>query len=212
MRYLLGEWLVDVATDLAGKCALIALALTFIERCILDERPASWLVAGRRGSGKTTALKMIFEARTGQPTVAAGGSSIEEERRKALHSYLIGGVPYILWNNIPRGATISCPHIERALTSKYYEDRTLGASETVRTAATSIIAFTGKQHRPEGRPSEPLAHRTSRRRPGGPGKPGVQAPGPDRMDTRESDQAAGNVHPAGALHRPAGESDARPAS
>ena len=150
MRFLLDEWLVDVAADLSGKCTLIALALSFIERLILNERPAFWVVAGRRSAGKTTTLKMLFEVLTAQITIAMSWSPLQEERRKALHSYLIGGAAYILYDNIPRGSGISCPHIERALTSKYYEDRRLGASETVRTAATTLICFTGNNVGPKG--------------------------------------------------------------
>ena len=39
MRFLTEEWLADVATDYAGKCSLIAMALTMIERSLLDQRP-----------------------------------------------------------------------------------------------------------------------------------------------------------------------------
>ena len=47
---------VDVATDYAGKCTIIAAALTMIERSLLDQRPAFFVTAGRRGGGKTTTL------------------------------------------------------------------------------------------------------------------------------------------------------------
>jgi hypothetical protein len=56
LRFLLTEWLCDVATDFTGKCTLVALALTIIERSLLDERPTFFVTAGRRGGGKTTAL------------------------------------------------------------------------------------------------------------------------------------------------------------
>jgi hypothetical protein len=150
MRYLMDDWLGDVATSLSGKCVLIALGMTIIERIVIDERPTFWVTAGRRGSGKTTALRMVIEAITGIPAAAAAWSPNEEERRKALHSFLIAGVSYILWDNIPRGAQISCPHIERACTSKYYEDRKLGASETVRASAATVIMFTGDNVGPKG--------------------------------------------------------------
>jgi hypothetical protein len=150
MRYLMDDWLGDVATSLSGKCVLIALGMTIIERIVIDERPTFWVTAGRRGSGKTTALRMVIEAITGIPAAAAAWSPNEEERRKALHSFLIAGVSYILWDNIPRGAQISCPHIERACTSKYYEDRKLGASETVRASAATVIMFTDNNVGPKG--------------------------------------------------------------
>jgi hypothetical protein len=65
MRFLCDEWLCDVATDYTGKCTLIAAALTIIERSLLDERPAFFVTAGRRGGGKTTLLYMLIMAVTG---------------------------------------------------------------------------------------------------------------------------------------------------
>jgi hypothetical protein len=60
-----------------------------------------------------------------------------------LLAYYMVGVSYILWDNIPRGARITCPHIERSCTSAYYTDRKLGVSETVATAAGAVHLFTG---------------------------------------------------------------------
>ena len=59
--------------------------------------------------------QMLIKAVTGDWPAAAAWSSNEEERRKALLSYFLSGVSYILWDNIPRGAQISCPHIEKVL-------------------------------------------------------------------------------------------------
>ena len=124
MRFLTDEWLVDVAADYAGKCILIAAALTIIERSLLPDRPAFWVTAGRRGGGKTTALIMLLMAATGMRPSAAAWSPNEEERRKALLSYLLAAVPAIVWDNIPRGTQISCPHIEKSCTTALYSDRT----------------------------------------------------------------------------------------
>lgn len=74
---------------------------------------------------------------------ASAWSSNEEERRKALLSYFLFGVAYILWDNIPRGSQLSCPHIEKSCTAKFYIDRKLGVSEAVATAASAIHFFTG---------------------------------------------------------------------
>ena len=86
---------------------------------------------------------MLIKAVTGIWPAAAAWSSNEEERRKALLSYFLSGVSYILWDNIPRGTQISCPHIERSCTSAFYVDRRLGVSEAIRTAAGAIHLFTG---------------------------------------------------------------------
>ena len=143
MEFLCDQWLVDVATDYVGKCTIITAALTLIERSLLPDRPCFFVTAGRRGGGKTTTLTMLIMAVTGLRPAAAAWSTNEEERRKALMSYFLYGVAYILWDNIARGTQISCPHIEKSCTSAYYSDRKLGVSEMVCTAASTIHFFTG---------------------------------------------------------------------
>jgi hypothetical protein len=143
MEFLCNEWLVDVSTDHVGKALLIAAALTLIERSLLPERPCFFVTAGRRGNGKTTTIIMLIMAVIGDMPAASAWSSNEEERRKALMAQLIEGPAYILWDNIPRGLQIACPHIERACTSTYYSDRRLGVSEIASAAAATIHFFTG---------------------------------------------------------------------
>ena len=150
MQFLCDDWLCDVATDYVGKCTIIAAALTLIERSLLDQRPAFFVTAGRRGGGKTTTLVMLIKAVTGIWPAAAAWSTNEEERRKALLSYFLYGVAYILWDNIARGTQISCPHIEKSCTAAYYADRKLGVSEMVATAASTIHLFTGNNIGPKG--------------------------------------------------------------
>jgi hypothetical protein len=150
MRFLTDEWLVDVAANYAGKCIVIAIALTILERSLLDQRPAFFVTAGRRGGGKTTTLTMLIKAITGVLPAAAAWSSNEEERRKALLSYFLYGAPYILWDNIARGTQISCPHIEKSCTAAYYADRKLSVSETIATAASVIHLFTANNIGPRG--------------------------------------------------------------
>jgi hypothetical protein len=150
MNFLCDDWLVDVNTDYDGKCILIALALTLIDRSLLPDRPAFFVTAGRRGGGKTTTLIMLIVAVTGIMPAAAAWSTNEEERRKALLAYFLYGVPYILWDNIARGSQISCPHIEKSCTASYYADRKLGVSEMVATAASTIHIFTGNNIAPSG--------------------------------------------------------------
>ncbi len=150
MRFLTDEWLVDVAVDYAGKCILIAAILTILERAVLPERPAFFVTAGQRGGGKTTALQMLFLAATGCRAAAAAWSPNEEERRKCLFSYLGEGVPGVVWDNIPRGSTISCPSIEKSLTAPVYSDRVLGQTGTRTVPATTVNFFTGNNIAPRG--------------------------------------------------------------
>jgi hypothetical protein len=150
LEFLINDWLVDVPTTFQGKCGLIALALTIIQRNQLPNRPVFWVTAGRRGGGKTTALSMVILAVTGVLPAAAAWSPSGEERRKALFAYLLEGIPCLVWDNIPHGAFISCPHIARSCTTAWYTDRKLGVSEAIATAASTIQAFTGNNCGPKG--------------------------------------------------------------
>jgi hypothetical protein len=67
-----------------------------------------------------------------------------------LLSYFLCGVSYIIWDNIPRGTQISCPHVEKSCTAAFYSDRRLGVSEVVATAASTIHFFTGNNIGPRG--------------------------------------------------------------
>ena len=150
MRILTHEWLCDVATNYKGRCIIIACALTIIERALLTMRPAFFFYAGKRGGGKTTTINMVATAALGQPAAAAAWSPNEEERRKALFAYFLEGVPFLVWDNIARGTTISCPSIEKSLTSELYADRILGESQHKLVPATTIQAFTGNNIAPRG--------------------------------------------------------------
>ena len=150
LRFLCDRWLVDVAADFAGKCLILALCLTIIERMLLPERPCFFFTAGQRGTGKTTALHMVSQAVLGYEAVAAAWSPGPEERRKALFAYLETALPLLIWDNIKRGSTVSCPSIEKALTTEIYSDRVLGFSEIRRVPAYTVQAFTGNNIAPRG--------------------------------------------------------------
>lgn len=143
MRFLTDDWLVDVATDYEGKCVLIALALTVLERLLLPERPAYIVTAGQRGGGKTTAVHMISLAVLGHRAAAVAWSTSEEERRKALFAFLAAALPLIVWDNIARGTAISCPSTEKALTAETYTDRVLGETDYRTVPASTVMGFTG---------------------------------------------------------------------
>jgi hypothetical protein len=150
LNFLLNEWLVDVALDTVGKCVAVLLALTLLQRALLPERPAFFVTAGQRGGGKTTLISMIITAVLGRHATAAAWSDSVEERKKALFSYLRQGVASLVWDNISRGSTISCPHIEAALTASEISDRVLGVSCVETVPATTVQIFTGNSIAPRG--------------------------------------------------------------
>jgi hypothetical protein len=150
LRFLLDEWLVDVALGPVGKAVAIMLAMTLIERPVLPERPAFFVTAGQRGGGKTTLISMITLAVLGRRAAAAAWSWKHEERRKALFAYLRQGVACLVWDNIARGSSISCPHIEAALTAAETSDRVLGVSTVETMPSTTVQIFTGNSILPRG--------------------------------------------------------------
>jgi hypothetical protein len=150
LKFLLDEWLVDVALDHVGKCVAILLALTLLQRALLPERPAFFVTAGQRGGGKTTLVNMIIAAVLGRRAAAASWSDNTEERKKALFSYLRQSVAALVWDNIARGANISCPHIEAALTASEISDRVLGVSCVETVPASTVQIFTGNSIAPRG--------------------------------------------------------------
>ena len=93
---------------------------------------------------------MLIRAVTGIAMAAAAWSPSEEERRKALLSYLIAGMGYIGWDNIPAGSLLTCPHIEKSCTASHYTDRRLGVSETLMVASSIVHIFTGNNIGPRG--------------------------------------------------------------
>jgi hypothetical protein len=150
LRFLLDEWLIDVALSPVGKAVAIMLALTLIERPVLPERPAFFVTAGQRGGGKTTLIIMVIIAVLGRRAAAAAWSWNHEERRKALFAYLRQGVACLVWDNIARGSAISCPYIEAALTAAETSDRVLGVSTIETVSSTTVQIFTGNSILPRG--------------------------------------------------------------
>jgi hypothetical protein len=143
IRFLVDEWLCDVLMSFADKCIIITKALSILERAILPERPMYAVSAPLRGGGKTTLFNMIAMAILGAPAAATEWSNDEAERAKAIFSLLRQGVPFILFDNIPRGTVISCPTIEKISTSMEYTNRVLRESRVETVSCASIFGFTG---------------------------------------------------------------------
>ena len=150
LRWLLDEWLVDVNAGTTGRLLALMLCLSMLERVLLKERPAWFVTAGHRGGGKTTLIIMLTIAVFGRMAAAANWSDSAEERRKALFSYLRQSVAVLCWDNIPRGAKITDPSIEKALTSAEVSDRVLGESVFETAPGGTIQVFTGNSIGPKG--------------------------------------------------------------
>jgi hypothetical protein len=143
ITFLVDEWLCDVLMPFAHKCIIIALALSILERALIPDRPGFIVSAGKRGGGKTTLLHMIALAISGARAAATAWANSEEERAKAIFSLLLQGVPFVVFDNIPRGTTISSPTIEKIATATEYTDRVLGASRNETVSCATIFCWTG---------------------------------------------------------------------
>lgn len=150
MDFLCNAWLCDVATDFKGKCILVSCALSIIERVLLPQRPIFVVSAGKRGGGKTTVIRLLCLAVTGKTPPAAAWSASEEERRKAILGYLSEGLPCLVWDNLPVGASISCPTIDKVSTSASYSDRVLKQTDNRTVPTYTIMIFTGNNVTPCG--------------------------------------------------------------
>jgi hypothetical protein len=143
MNFLTDEWLCDVQTEYAGKCVLISMALSILQRALFSARPMYNVTAGKAEGGKTTATNMVSCAVTGSPAAAAAWSNDPEERRKTIFALSRQNLPMVVFDNIPRGYSISCSHLEKALTAEVIEDRVLGTSDTEVAPSSTIFIITG---------------------------------------------------------------------
>jgi hypothetical protein len=150
MLFLINEWLIDVPMSIHGKCILIGIALNIIERWMFTGMPANFVTAGKRGGGKTTLLHMISLAVLGKLAAAMAWSRDQEERKKALFAAFLQDAPFIVWDNIAAGSSLSCTSIEAALTSGELQDRLLGKSKIITVPCASVPAFTGNNIQPRG--------------------------------------------------------------
>jgi hypothetical protein len=150
MRFLTDEWLCDVATDYSGKCVIIAAALTISRTRSLAGAAGILRDRGTARWRQNDDTADVVPRRNRHTRSCSGVSTSEEEIRKCLFAYLSAGVAAVVWDNIPRGATISCPSIEKCLTAALYSDRVLGESETRTVPAMTVVLFTGNNIAPRG--------------------------------------------------------------
>ena len=140
----------------------------------------------------------------GRYAAATGWSSSEEERQKALFSYLVGGVPLIVWDNIKKGTNVSSEAVDRSLTSPDYQLRILGKSQGSQGERERHSMLDRQRHRPERRSGQAMLRRHAPRLAGRSREQDVQAPEPGRLEPRQPGQ-----DPVGAVHAPVPAAPAR---
>jgi hypothetical protein len=145
--WLRDTWLKDVAFKDRTKDPVkaVALALTVIERSLLDARPQFLVTGDMPGGGKSTLINMLIAAITGHPAPASAWTDDEEERKKNIFSFCRSAAPAIVFDNIQRGTVIDCPHLAKLATTAEIRDRVLGESRDEDAPARTVIIFNGNR-------------------------------------------------------------------
>jgi len=136
----------DIFADFKFKnhgsmAAIYALLLTLICRpSINDNIPAFVIKAATPGTGKTLLAGAIIRIITGRDAVTANWETNEEELAKDMHSRLLAGQEYIIFDNI--NVKIKSGTIAQILTSGIFSKRILGQSKNQEVQCNSTIIFT----------------------------------------------------------------------
>jgi hypothetical protein len=143
--WLRDDWLKEVAFRDPKKDAVkaIALALTIVERSLLDARPQFLVTGDMPGGGKSTLINMLLASVTGHPAPASAWTDDEEERKKAIFSFCRAAAPGIVFDNVKRGTVIDCPHLAKLATTAEIRDRVLGESRDEDAPAKTVIILNG---------------------------------------------------------------------
>lgn len=131
--------------DEASRANAIGFLVTLIARPILSGCvPLAVVVAPMQGTGKTFLPMLCALITTGRFAAAAiPKRNAEEEWRKAITAHFRRADELVVLDNFPPRARLDSPNLAAALTSEYWEDRVLGASNIVRLSTRKTWAVTG---------------------------------------------------------------------
>jgi hypothetical protein len=130
--------------DKVSKAVALSLLLTSVVRRSMDIAPVYGIDADDAEAGKTTLAKVGGALATGRDIEVQAYASNVEERDKLLPALLLGGNPYLLFDNLPDGCIIEGAEMEKIITSATYESRPFGKNDVTRTMPTNAtMVFTG---------------------------------------------------------------------
>lgn len=109
----------------------------------MDRAPAFLITAPIMGSGKTSLVTFASRAIHGRTVPARPLSAVNEEQRKTITSALLSNPPALLFDNLPAGSSFESSELAIAMTSGEWEDRKLGAAESVTLPNRTVWCFTG---------------------------------------------------------------------
>jgi len=136
----------DIVADFKFKnegsiAGFYALLLSLICRpSINDNMPAFVIKAATPGTGKTLLARAAIHIITGRDAVTANWETNEEELAKDMHSRLLAGQEYIIFDNI--NVKIKSGTIAQILTSGIFSKRILGQTKNQEVLCNSTIIFT----------------------------------------------------------------------
>jgi hypothetical protein len=126
--------------DGISRAVGLAAVLTGVVRRTLPTAPAFAFDADDAEAGKTTLAKLVGALVTGRDVAPHPLAGNEDERRKAFTTYLEGGSPVLIFDNVT--GTIGDPVLEAILTSSGFSDRRLGVHGQIDVPTCSLFIFT----------------------------------------------------------------------
>ncbi|KAA0578949.1 hypothetical protein FZ983_16590 [Azospirillum sp. B21] len=124
--------------DKANAWALLLLG--FMRNMINGPTPIHWLDKSTPGAGASLLADVVSLIQTGADMPKETAPTTEDEWRKKITAALLSGSPYVCFDNVSKG--LDSQAIAAAVTSTYWSDRRLGASETVRVPVVQTFVVT----------------------------------------------------------------------
>ena len=121
---------------------ILALLLTAAVRPGIAIAPGGLIESHEAGSGKTLAAQAIANL-TGVPAVPQAMAQHEEEIRKAIFAFALGGTSALFFDNVGRERPLDSASLAMVLTSGAISDRVLGKSIHAAVPFRSLMLFTG---------------------------------------------------------------------
>jgi len=144
-RVLVEKLFEDVAFKTPEDAAVkVAALLTLIQNPMLDEAPAFYTSAADGGTGKTTSDEIAAFIATGSRLPATSWPGDDEYQASTmLHDLARQGARCVFFDNLPDGAEVRGATLERIITARAIQRRTVGKADTVAHDFDAVILVNG---------------------------------------------------------------------
>jgi hypothetical protein len=134
----------------ADRANALALLLTPLLKPVVGLAPLGIISAPDAANGKTLIASTIGLAATGQHQPLMSLPRGKEEWAKTLHSVLLAGTPFVIFDNVGLDQRLDAPELALVLTSSEFSCRILGSSKVVRVPQRATWCVTGNNVRIAG--------------------------------------------------------------